>query len=113
MLLTQIEMSRDDRRPIGVEAQIETASGFVYVREIAQSSPRLEALIFGPGDYAASMQMPSSAIGEFDSDDEAYPGHRWHAVMHSIVAAARTNGLRCLDGPCADYKDTASFERAC
>src|SRR6185436_5115859 len=35
-------------RHIGIEAQIESASGFLYAREIAESSPRLEALIFGP-----------------------------------------------------------------
>ncbi len=42
-----------------------------------------------------------------------YPGHRWHAVMQTIVAAARANGLRCLDGPYAGYKDAAGFERSC
>src|SRR6202453_3491741 len=71
------------------EAQIETASGFVFLREIAQASPRLEALVFGPGDYSASMQMPSSGVGEFDEWDHNYPGHRWHAAMHAIVAATR------------------------
>jgi citrate lyase beta subunit len=114
LMLTQIEMNQDEvGSHVGIEAQIETASGFVNAREIAQSSPRLEALIFGPGDYAASMQMPSSAIGELDAHDEAYPGHRWHAAMHGIVAAARANGLRCIDGPYAGYKDSAAFERSC
>ncbi|HLG59612.1 MAG TPA: CoA ester lyase [Vicinamibacterales bacterium] len=111
-LLTQIEASRRVTRPIGIEAQIETAAGFLFAREIAAASPRLEALIFGAGDYAASMRMPSAAIGERDAHDEVYPGHRWHAVMHTIVAAARANGLRCMDGPYAGYKDTAGLERA-
>ena len=93
--------------------QIETAAGYLYAKEIAASSPRLEALIFGAGDYAASMRMPSAAIGERDAYDEAYPGHRWHAVMHTIVAAARANGSRCMDGPYAGYTDTAGLERAC
>jgi citrate lyase beta subunit len=98
---------------IGIEAQIETAAGFLYAREIAQSSPRLEALIFGPGDYAASMQMPSASIGELDEYDEIYPGHRWHAVMHTIVAASRANGLRAMDGPFAAFKDAGGFEHSC
>jgi citrate lyase beta subunit len=112
-LLTQIEMHRGFSRPIGIEAQIETAAGFVWLREIARSSPRLEALIFGPGDYSASMRMPSSSIGEFDAHDELYPGHRWHAVMHGIVAAARAHGLRAMDGPYAGYRDAVGFERSC
>jgi citrate lyase subunit beta/citryl-CoA lyase len=112
-LLTQIESHRGFSRRVGIEAQIENARGFLYAREIASASPRLEALIFGPGDYSASMQMPSSGVGEFDEHDTLYPGHRWHAVMHTIVAAARANGLRCMDGPYASYKDAAGFERAC
>jgi citrate lyase subunit beta/citryl-CoA lyase len=113
MLLTQVEASTRSSKRIGIEAQIETAAGFLYAREIAEASPRLEAIIFGAGDYAASMQMPSAAIGERDANDEIYPGHRWHAVMHTIVAAARANGLRCMDGPYAGFKDTAGLERAC
>jgi citrate lyase beta subunit len=112
-LLTQIEAHAGIARSIGIEAQIETASGFVWLREIAQSSPRLEALIFGPGDYAASMRMPLANIGEADEHDAAYPGHRWHAAMHAIVAAARANRLRCMDGPSANFADAAAFERAC
>ena len=110
-LLAQIE-SRHGYAAIGIEAQIETASGFVWIREIAQASPRLEALIFGSGDYAASMRMPASGIGTVDENDEIYPGHRWHAAMHAIVASARANGLRCIDGPYSDYGNISGFEQA-
>lgn len=113
ILLTQIEEYVSLRRRIGIEAQIETASGFLALREIGAASPRLEALIFGPGDYAASLQIPSGTIGVSDHHDASYPGHRWHAVMHMIVAVARANGLRCLDGPYAAYKDSAGWETAC
>jgi len=111
-LLTQIEAACRVPRQIRLEAQIETARGFLHLREIAAASPRLDALIFGPGDYAASMRMPSSGIGERDAYDEVYPGHRWHAVMHMIVAAARAHGLRCMDGPYAAFRDAAGLERS-
>lgn len=112
-VIARIEDARTLPNHIGIEAQIESAAGFLYVREIASASPRLESLIFGPGDFAASMQMPASAIGELDAHDAAYPGHRYHAVMLTIVAAARANGLRCMDGPYAGYTDTAGLVRAC
>jgi citrate lyase beta subunit len=112
-LLTQIEAHRGYTHRIGIEAQIESAQGFLSLREIAAASPRLEALVFGPGDFAASMGMPLAHIGEFDQHDADYPGHRWHAVMLTLVAAARANGLRCMDGPYAAYKDTPGLERAC
>jgi len=112
-LLWQIEQRQGFDQEIGIEAQIETAAGFTWLREIASSSPRLRALIFGSGDYAASMGMPASGIGTRDTNDDAYPGHRWHAVMHGIVAAARTYGLRAVDGPYSDFNDLSGFESAC
>jgi citrate lyase subunit beta/citryl-CoA lyase len=113
MLLDQIEAAIGLSRQLRIEAQIETAEGFVNLREIAAASPRLDALIFGPGDYAASMAMPSTSIGAHDAYDEVYPGHRWHAVMHMIVAAARANRLRCVDGPYAAFRDAEGFTRSC
>ena len=112
-LLTQIEARSGIGHRLGIEVQIETAGGFLWLREIAASSDRLESLIFGSGDYAASMRMPLASIGAADEHDAVYPGHRWHAVMHGIVAAARANGLRALDGPFADFKDGAGLEQAC
>ena len=112
-LLAQIEAHTGRSTLIGVEAQIESAAGFVHVNDIAAAAPRLRSLIFGPGDFSASMRMPSSGIGEFDASDALYPGHRWHGVMLAIVAAARTNGLRVVDGPYGQYKDAAGFERSC
>jgi citrate lyase subunit beta/citryl-CoA lyase len=112
-MLAQIETARGFDRRIGIEAQIETAAGFVHLREISEAWDRLEALIFGPGDYSASMRMPSAHIGEADEHDALYPGHRWHAAMHAIVAHARARGLRAIDGPYAGYKDAAGFERSC
>ncbi len=111
-LLMQIELGRAQTRPIGIEVQIESPRGFLYAREIAAASPRLETLIYGPGDYAAGLRAPLANIGERDEHDALYPGHRWHAVMHTIVAAARANGLRCLDGPFAGFKDPLELERA-
>jgi citrate lyase beta subunit len=112
LLLTQIEARCGIGRRIGIEAQIESASGFLNATQIAASSTRLEGLIFGMGDYAASMHMPLASIGAEDEHDAAYPGHRWHAVLHTIVAAARANGLRCMDGPFANYRDDAALVKA-
>jgi citrate lyase subunit beta/citryl-CoA lyase len=86
-LLTRIETARTLSHRVGIEAQIESAAGFSTCARSRALSPRLESLIFGPGDFAASMQMPASAIGELDAHDAAYPGHRYHAVMLTIVAA--------------------------
>jgi citrate lyase beta subunit len=110
MLLSQIEASCGTSR-IGLEALVETAAGLVNLAEIIRASDRLEGLIFGSGDFAASMNMPQSIIGGFDENDSLYPGHRWHHAMCSIVAAARTQGLRAIDGPFADFRDAQGLER--
>ena len=111
-LLSQIEAAQGLSRMIGIEAQIETAQGVLNVREVAQASPRLETLIFGSGDFAASAGMPLENIGERGAYDTDYPGDRWHHVMQSVVLAARAHGLRCLDGPFAGLKAPDDLARA-
>jgi citrate lyase subunit beta/citryl-CoA lyase len=87
---------------IGLEAQIESARGLVEVERIAASSPRLETLVFGPGDYAASLGIPQLDIGQIDA---AYPGDQWHYPRSRIAAAARAFGLEAIDGPYARLHD--------
>jgi citrate lyase beta subunit len=113
-LLSQIELACGfTTGRIGIEAQIETARGCLNVATIAAASSRLEALIYGPGDFAASMHMPLASIGEADQHDALYPGHRWHYVMQSIIVAARAYGLRCMDGPFAGIRDAEGFAKSC
>ena len=112
-LLKQIESYKNIKRPIGIEALIETAAGCVNIREIAASSDRLEGFIYGSGDYAASVQMPMESIGELDENDNIYPGHRWHYVMHAMVSAARAYQKRVIDGPFAGIKNPEGLKQAC
>lgn len=112
-LLSQIESHKQLKRPIGVEALIETALGCVNIKEIAACSTRLEGFIYGSGDYAASVQMPLASIGEMDESDRIYPGHRWHYIMHAIVSAARAYQKRAIDGPFAGIKDPEGLRQAC
>ncbi len=110
MLLSQLEL---EKGKIKLEAQIESAEGLTNVDSIASATSRLEALHFGPGDFAASVSMPQASIGVMDEWDEAYPGHRFHYAMQRIVVAARAAGLRVLDGPVADYSDEEGLRRSC
>ena len=97
---------------IKLEAQIETALGLVNIDAIARATDRLEALHFGPGDYAASVRVPQTNIGTMDEWDDLYPGHRFHYVMHRIVVAARAAGLRAMDGPVADFRDEEGLRKS-
>ena len=98
---------------VKLEVQIETALGLTNIDATARATSRLEAVHFGPGDYAASVRMPQTSIGTMDEWDEAYPGHRFHYAMHRIVAAARANDLRAIDGPVADYRDEEGLRKSC
>lgn len=114
ILLTQLETATGlDPGEIRLEAQIESAEGLTNIDAIACSTGRLEALHFGPGDFAASLHMPQTSIGTMDEWDEAYPGHRFHYVMQRIVVAARAAGLRAVDGPVADYRDEEGLRKSC
>jgi citrate lyase subunit beta/citryl-CoA lyase len=108
-LLRMVEQDAGLARPLGLEAQIESAAGLRAVHEIAGSSPRLEALVFGPGDMAASLGMPSVSIGESAA---GYPGDQWHAVLMTILVAARAAGLQAIDGPFGRIRDPTGLRES-
>src|ERR1700761_3421452 len=97
LLLTQVEINHGlPTGHIGIEAQIETTRGLINVEEICAASPRLEAVIFGPADFAASMEMPVLTGG---IEVPEYPGDHFHYVFSKILMAGRANGLQVIDGP--------------
>jgi len=106
--LGQLEAS-SGRGPIGIEALIESARGLVEVERIAGASPRLEALVFGPADFAASLGVSQRSIGEIDP---AYPGDQWHYARSRIAATAHAFGLQPIDGPYADVADLDGLEES-
>jgi citrate lyase subunit beta/citryl-CoA lyase len=77
-------------RPVAVQGLIETPLGLRWVYEIAEASERLEALIVGFADLAASLGRPGGA---------EYPGDSWHWVRETVLVAARAAGLQAIDGP--------------
>ena len=102
-LLTQVEQAAGV--PAGqtrIEAQIEDAPGLAAVEEIAAASPRLVSLIFGPGDFMASVGMRSVTVG---GQPEGYPFDAHHYTLMRILVAARANGLQAIDGPYGRIRD--------
>jgi citrate lyase subunit beta/citryl-CoA lyase len=106
LLLDQLEKKLKLTRPIGIEVLIEETSGLQHVEEIAVSTPRLEALIFGMGDYSASQQMNLRGWG-----GEGYPGDVFHYPRFRIAMAARTAGLDPVDGPYANFRNEEGFRK--
>ena len=102
-LLTQIELARGlELGRIGIEAQIEDATGLIACEAIAAASPRMETLIFGPGDYSAAVGIPITTIG---GKPEGYPGDHLNYVYSRLVVAARAAGIQAIDGPYARVGD--------
>ena len=107
LLLTQVEENSGlPRGHIGIEAQIETARGLINVEEICAASPRLETIVFGPADFAASMEMPVLTGGVQVPE---YPGDHFHYVFSKILMAGRANGLQVIDGPYLYVRDFDSL----
>jgi citrate lyase subunit beta/citryl-CoA lyase len=102
-LLTQIEAAQGlEIGRIGIEAQIEDATGLLACEAIATASPRIETLIFGPGDYSAAIGIPITTIG---GTPDGYPGDHLNYVYSRLVVAARAAGIQAIDGPYAAVKD--------
>ncbi len=108
--LTQIEKAVGlEVGKIGIEAQLENARGLLDITRIAQASPRLETLIFGPADFMASINMKSLVVGEQPPGYDV--GDAYHHILMSILMAARAFGLQAIDGPYLQIRDVEGFRR--
>ena len=111
LLLTQVEANAGlPAGHIGIEAQIETTRGLINVEEICAASPRLETIVFGPADFAASMEMPVLTGGVSIAE---YPGDHFHYVLSKILMAGRANGLQVIDGPFLRIRELDSLREYC
>ena len=109
-LLTQIESYRQFSRPHRHRGADRDSGRLRQHSGNRGLFHRLEGFVYGPGDYAASVRMPMESIGELDDNDAAYPGHRWHHIMHSIVTAARAYNKRAIDGPFRRHQESRGLD---
>ena len=104
-LLEQIEAAKGIE-PINLHVLIETALGMANVEAIAQTCPeRMEAMVFGVADYAASTQARTTNMGGANPDyymlthpdnegaRERHWGDQWHFAISRMVVACRAYGL--------------------
>jgi citrate lyase subunit beta/citryl-CoA lyase len=108
-LLSQLEMKLGLERKIGLEVLIEEVEAMQNVVEIANSCERVECMIFGMGDYAASQGLVVKNIGNTDG----YPGDIFHYPRYHMTIAARSAGLDAVDGPFVDFKNDEAYRVEC
>jgi malyl-CoA/(S)-citramalyl-CoA lyase len=119
-LLTLVERETGRAKRTGIEVLIETAKGVAHVEEIAQASDRLEAMIFGVGDYTVEMRTYDEVFGTPSprysilthgeaSGRERHWNDQWHFAMARIANACRAYGLRPIDGPFTDFRDADGY----
>lgn len=108
-LLTQLEAKLGLTKKIGLELLIEETLGLQNVAEIANSTPRLEAIVFGMGDYSASQGIDLSVLyGTYK-----YPGDIFHHAKFAVAMAARAAGIDAIDGPYGAIKDVDGYKESC
>lgn len=113
ILLAQLEAKLGLARPIGIEVLIEEVEGMMNVERIAAASPRLEALVFGMGDYSASQGIAMGAFGGAVGGQTDYPGDIWHYPRYKMTIAARANRVDPVDGPFANFRDGDGYAQEC
>jgi citrate lyase subunit beta/citryl-CoA lyase len=109
LLLNQLEATHGlPIGRIGIEPQIEDAQGLTSIDAIA-AGPRVQALVLGPADLMASLNMRTLVVGE---QPEGYDvGDAYHHVLMRILIAARTHGVAAIDGPFLKVRDVEAFRR--
>ena len=109
LLLSQLEATHGlPLGRIGIEAQIEDARGLTNIDAIA-SAPRVQALVLGPADLMASLNMRTLEVGEQPVGYDV--GDAYHHVLMRILVAARAHGVAAIDGPYLKVRDVDAFRR--
>ncbi|HQC75826.1 MAG TPA: CoA ester lyase [Mycobacterium sp.] len=109
LLLTQLELTHGlPVGRIGIDAQIENAQGLRNIDAIA-AAPRVQALVLGPADLMASLNMRTLVVGE---QPEGYDvGDAYHHILMTILVAARAHGVAAVDGPYLKVRDVEAFRK--
>jgi citrate lyase subunit beta / citryl-CoA lyase len=84
---------------VRLQALVETAAGLLRVGEIGAGSPRLDALILGYADLAASLGRAPGVM----------PPESWLYAQETVLVAARAHGLQVIDGPYLEIRDDAGL----
>ena len=79
---------------------IESAKGVAHCEGIAAASPRMAAMLFGPGDYGLDMGVLDGSL------DTGF-------ALARIANAARAYGLQPIDGPYFDIANAEGCRAAC
>jgi citrate lyase subunit beta / citryl-CoA lyase len=87
---------------IRLEALVESAKGVLHAEQIAASSSRLVALIFGSADYAGDIGARAAGRDPF---------MLYHYARAQMVAAARAAGIQAIDGVTVQIRDLMQCER--
>jgi citrate lyase subunit beta/citryl-CoA lyase len=107
LLLTQLERSHElPVGRIGIDVQIEDARGLSNIDAIA-AAPRVQALVLGPADLSASLNMRTLVVGEQPAGYDV--GDAYHHILMTILIAARAHGVAAIDGPYLKVRDVEAF----
>jgi citrate lyase subunit beta/citryl-CoA lyase len=90
-----LEAAAGRTTPVRLLALVETAAGLAAAPAIARASERLDGLILGYADLAASL----GRSGEQD----------WRFAQESVLVAARATGIQAIDGPYLGTRDDDAF----
>ncbi|MFN8425357.1 MAG: aldolase/citrate lyase family protein [Anaerolineales bacterium] len=80
---------------------VETAKGIMNLKEIAEADKRLEAIIFGGEDFAASI----GAVRTKEATELLY-------ARQAVVTACAANDLQAIDIVFIDFKDPEGLRRS-
>lgn len=124
LILGGVEAGLKRNRLVGIEGLIESAKGMTSVEAIAAYGGRLQALIYGGGDYQLDMHTilrpvggPSPRYVVLTDNDESGLRQRhwndpWHFALARVVNACRANGLLAIDGPFTGIDDADGLSSA-
>jgi malyl-CoA/(S)-citramalyl-CoA lyase len=124
IMIRSAEAAAPRERKVRIMGLIETPRGVANVEVIAQTYGRLNAVVFGGGDYQLDLGSFQRAVGAPSSDyvvltgddgrgvRERHWNDLWHFATARIANACRAFGLVPIDGPFSSIRDADGLRAA-
>ncbi len=91
---------------------IESAKALININNIATSSGRISALVFGIADFSESMGMDLNSISGHGEELSTESHSLIDYALNCLSVTAKANGIEAIDAPFGDYQNPEMLKKS-
>jgi len=107
-----LEKNQNRLSKVNLDICIESPKALININEIARTTDRISALVFGIADFSESMGMDLNSISGHGEDlsEESYSLIDY--ALNCVCVSAKAFGLEAIDSPFGDYNNPEMLKKS-